>query len=597
MSFGIRTSRRSSLMRALGFLRPSWKIAVMAIFLTLITSLSNSIEPMVQKLAIDALTNKVDGIVQGLNKHQIIDVVVAVLGLLTIFRGGSGVWSSVLTGRLKLISNRSMVDQCVRNIYSQSLAFHRAARTGELMSRLDEGVNGFSTALSDIMINLLPNVLQLFCTLGFMLLMDIRLTLIVFVCAPLAACVSMISGKMAAARERKIVECKAENSAHFQEVLALAKTVKSFNQEETEHGRYLTLYDSVIALMMRGFVVDAFLVFIKNRIMDLARLAVLWYGFRLALDGDITVGTLVAFLGYASAIFGPMLGLMNASETLRKARVYCDEVYKIIDTPHTVSDRPGAQPLPAVKGAIQFDSVTFGYKQDRQVLKELNLNIEPGSMVALVGASGSGKTTIVDLINRFYDPQQGRILLDGVDLRDITQESLRSHIGMVLQDTGLFNTTIANNIAYSRPSASMEEIRHAAQAAAADLFITRKPDRYDTIVGEQGANLSAGERQRVAIARAILKDPQIYIFDEASSNLDAESEELISDIIDELARTKTVIVIAHRLSTVRHATKIIVLADGVVTEEGTHDELVAKRGQYYKLLMAQSGCTECPECP
>jgi ATP-binding cassette subfamily B protein len=582
-------------MRALGFLRPAWKTAALAVVLTLITSLSNSIEPMVQKIAIDALTSKIDSVVQGLTQHQIINVVVIVLAVLTIFRGGSGVWSSVLTGRLKLLSNRTMVDKAVRNIYSQSLSHHRGARTGEVMSKLEAGVNGFSSALSDIMISLLPNLLQLLCTLAFMLSMNLKMTLIVFVCAPLSALVSVMSGKLSAARQKKVLQGNADNSAHFQEVLTLAKTVKSFNQETAEHQAFIKQYDSVSALIMKGFVLDAVLAFVKNRIMDIARLAVLWYGFQLALDGQITVGTLVAFLGYASAIFGPMLGLMNASETLRTAKVFCDAVYEIIDAPLSVVDRKDAQTIASVQGTLELDAVTFGYKPDRPVLKSLSLKIEPGTLVALVGASGSGKTTIVDLINRFYDPQEGRILLDGIDLRDIKQESLRSHIGMVLQDTGLFNTTIANNIAYSHPDATQEQIEQAAKAAAADLFITRRPDRYDTIVGEQGGNLSAGERQRVAIARAMLKNPQIYIFDEASSNLDAESEELISGIIDELARTKTVIVIAHRLSTVRHADKIVVLGEGVVQEEGTHDQLVAKRGQYHKLLMAQASCADCPD--
>lgn len=590
------TPERSALLRALGLLKPAWKTAAWAIGLSLIVALATSVEPMVQKVIIDSLTGKVVSWGITLDKHQLILIVVGIMAGLTIFRGGSGIQSSILTGRLKILCNRYLVDQAVWTIFNQSLAYHRNARTGEVMSKLEGGVNGFSTAFSDIMINLVPNVLQLVCTLIFMVIMDVRLTLIVIVCVPLAASISMISGKLAAAREKLIIQGHADNSARFQEVLSLAKTVKAFGRERSEHDSFMNRYNGVGAVMMHGFVVDAWLAFCKNRIMDVARLVVLCYGAYLTLNGDITVGVLVAFLGYAGAIFGPMLGLMNASETMRKAKVYCESVFDIIDTPAAVVDRPEAKEIADVRGHIVFDEVCFGYIDDRLILQNINVEFKPGTMNALVGGSGSGKTTLIDMILRFFDPKCGRIFLDGTDLRDIKQESLRSHIGMVLQDTSLFNGTIAENIAYSRPDATQDEIEAAATSAAAHLFVLRKPDRYQTMVGEHGANLSAGERQRIAIARAMLKNPQIYIFDEPSANLDAESEELVSNVIEELAKTKTVIVIAHRLSTVRHADRILVLDSGQVCEQGTHEELIAKKGQYYKLLTTQGSGGICGPC-
>jgi ATP-binding cassette subfamily B protein len=583
-------------MKALGFLRPSWKPAVGAVVLTLITSGLNAVEPMVQKVLIDALTTNGRDLAQNLDITKVLLTVITIMAVLTIVRGAFGGWSNILTWRLKLTSNRYMLDAAARTIYNQSLSYHRSARTGAVMSNLDRGVNGFSSALSDIMITLMPNALFLICTFIFMLSMDVRLTMIALIFAPIPAGISVISGRLSAAREKKLVKYWADTYSRFQEGLVLAKTVKSFNLAKPEHERFMSSVDATHEMMSKGIFLDSTLAFLKNRVMDAARLCVLGYGAYLVGKGEISIGTLVAFLSYTGSLFGPMLGLMGMYETIRKAQVYCDTVYDIIDEPNSVPDRANAKDLAKVSGSIEFDEVNFGYQPEQPVLKSMSFKVEPGSMIALVGASGSGKTTVVDLINRFYDPQSGRVLLDGTDLRDLKQDAVRAQIGMVLQDTALFNDTIANNIASGKPDASPEEIEAAAKAAAADLFIIRKPNRYETIVGERGGDLSAGERQRVAIARAMLKNPQIYVFDEASSNLDAESEELISNVIEDLAKTKTVFVIAHRLATVRHANQILVLDSGKICEQGTHDELMAKRGQYYNLLSAQSPIMPCEPC-
>ncbi|HEY9776345.1 MAG TPA: ABC transporter ATP-binding protein [Planktothrix sp.] len=579
---------RSRILRALGFLSPYWKNVILILFLTLLTSAVNSVEPMVQKLLIDALTTGGSTVRYAQSLMGSVMLTIALLVLLAIARETVGGLSNYLSWRLRLRTNHKILDSAVGKIYSLSLSFHQNETIGSIMTRLDRGITGFSSVLFDITLTLLPSLLYLACTIVFMFMMDARLAWVALFFAPLPALIGIRSSKISAEREKQLLSRWMCIYSRFHEGLNLIKTVKSFLLENGEQKRFLNAVEDTNELVRSGVKIDAKYNFLKDICMDAGRLAVLSYGAYLIVHHEITIGTLVAFLAYTGSLFGPMLGLAGMYETLRKARVYVDTIFDIIDTADSVSDRTDAREMPTVRGAIEFDHVAFAYRGDRPVLKDTCFQVQPGSMVALVGPSGSGKTTIVDLLNRFYDPQIGRVLLDGVDVRELKQKSLRSHIGMVLQDTALFNDTIKNNIACARPDASDDEIARAARAAGADRFIEKKPEGYATQVGERGVLLSGGERQRIAIARAILKDPQIFIFDEASSNLDAESEELVQQAITELAKTKTVFVIAHRLSTIRKADLILVLRGGEIVEQGRHDELVEKGGLYHKLVAVQA---------
>jgi ABC-type multidrug transport system fused ATPase/permease subunit len=598
-----KTPDRARMLRALGFLRPRWKSAVTALILTLVVALANSVEPLLLKEVVNALTHghepgqtesfrgflvdlltRVTGLVKEVDAHQIAYVILGLLAGLYLVRGILLLWSTCLTSWLKLLCTRCMLDQAVYSIYHQSLAFHQSTRTGKIMSELDSGVTGFSEALSSIMITLLPYGAFLLCTGGFMAVMNFELTMVVVVCAPLAAVVSMYSGRLLAARQDQIKEQKAELNDQFQQVLVLSKPIISFNMQTSEYERFMSFLDGLLKVMWKREVLAAFLSFLKNRIMDVMRWFILFLGVILTLRGQITIGMLFAFYTYIKSLSDPMLGLLNASETFRLARMYCDTVYDIIDTPNSVVDRPGAVKLADARGVIEFEDVWFGYSGEQQVLKGISFTAKPGSLIAIVGPSGCGKSTIAGLIMRLYDPQGGRVLFDGKDLRDIEQESLREHISVVLQDTGLLSRSIAENIACGRPGATLSEIRRAAQAADADEFIMAKPGGYDNGVGEQGNSLSGGQRQRVAVARALMRDSEVMIFDEPTAALDPESESLVSSIIDELAKTKTVFVITHRLRTIEHADRIIVLEDGKICEHGRHDELVTNHGPYCKLL-------------
>jgi ATP-binding cassette subfamily B protein len=304
--------------------------------------------------------------------------------------------------------------------------------------------------------------------------------------------------------------------------------------------------------------------------------------------GEMTVGTLVAFLGYIGGLFGPVQGLTNTYQTLRRATVSLEAIFNILDADDVVADSPDAADVRPLRGEVEFRSVSFGYQPGSSVLRNINLTVRAGETVALIGPSGSGKSTLATLLQRFYRVTEGAITIDGVDIRGMAQHSLRSQIGVVFQDAHLFNDTVLANIAYGRPDATQEEVEMAARAAQAHGFIMDLPEGYETVVRERGSRLSVGERQRIAIARALLKNPPILILDEATSALDAESEHLVQRALKALLRGRTAFVIAHRLSTVRDADRIVVIKDGEIAEAGNHNELLAQGGYYASLLTKQT---------
>jgi ATP-binding cassette subfamily B protein len=366
-------------------------------------------------------------------------------------------------------------------------------------------------------------------------------------------------------------------------VLGGILVVKSFVMEEREKRRFMTGVADANQVVLRGVATDSKYAAARNGIITLARIVSLGLGGVLVMQGEIGVGTLVAFLAYLAGVFQPVQALTGMYQSLRRATVSGESVLSILESQVSFGDAPGAREVSALRGEVEFKDVSFGYRSDKALLEHIDFHVRPGSVIALVGPSGAGKSTLMALLQRLYAPTAGTILLDGQDVSELQQRSVRSQIGVVLQEGLLFSDSVRDNIAFGRPAATQSEIEAAARAANAHDFITALPNGYDTAVGERGSKLSGGERQRVAIARALLKDAPILVLDEATSALDAENEEKVQEALSRLTRGRTTFVIAHRLSTVIAADRILVLKDGGIAESGTHDELMRAGGYYASL--------------
>ncbi|MGC3997440.1 MAG: ABC transporter ATP-binding protein [Anaeromyxobacter sp.] len=469
------------------------------------------------------------------------------------------------------------------------LTFHRAEGVGAVMTRLDRSIQGLVGALADLAFNVAPAVVYLGLSVAVMLRLDWRLALAVLAFAPLPALIARVAAPMQTRRERGLLERWVHIYSRFNEVLSGIVTVKSFAMEDAEKKRFLDEVNSANEVVIRGVGVDSGVGAAQNLVQIGARVSALLLGGVLVLRGETTVGTLVAFLGYVGGLFGPVLGLSGVYKTLRTAQVSVEEVYGILDAQDSLGDAPDAQEVVGLRGEVAWEDVRFAYHRGGPPLLDgVTLRVKAGERVAIVGPSGSGKSTLVSLVQRFYDPDAGLVRVDGIDIRKLRQVSLRRQVGVVFQDSLLFNESVRANIAYGRPTASRAEIEAAARAANAHDFILRLPQGYDTVVGERGSRLSVGERQRVSIARTLLKDPAILILDEPTSALDAESEALVQAALDRVAAGRTALVIAHRLSTVVNADRIVVLRAGRIVEEGRHRELMSRGGYYAELVEKQT---------
>jgi ATP-binding cassette, subfamily B, bacterial len=382
---------------------------------------------------------------------------------------------------------------------------------------------------------------------------------------------------------------ESELASVVQESIASVRVVKAFAREDFEEERLDHESRDSVNLSLQARSVKARLSPLVDVIVAAGTCLVLWFGVRLVLAGSLTSGALLVFVLYLGKMYKPMKDLSKMSDTWSKAVISFERIGEILGIEDQVRDASGARPAPPLRGHIEFSHVRFGYTPAEIVLNDINLVVEPGQRVALVGLTGSGKSTLIGLIARMYDPLQGRIAIDGRDIRDYTVASLRRQVSFVLQESVLFRATIAQNIAYGKPGATREEIVRAARLANAEEFILRMPQGYDTLVGERGDTLSGGQRQRIAIARAIVRDAPILLLDEPTAALDAQSEALIFDALSRLTEGRTSITIAHRLSTVRRADVIVLLQNGVIAERGTHDELVAADGLYARLCRLQFG--------
>jgi ATP-binding cassette subfamily B protein len=552
---------------------------VLILGLTVSVAAVSATEPLLLKYLVDTLGGP----------HWLQHLLIGVGGLLGIclVREGLDALSGWLTWRQRLRMHYGILDAAVGRLHALSVTFHTGEPSGALMTRLDRGIQGIVAAFSALVFGLLPSVMFLGLSAVLMLRLDWRLSLPLLILAPLPTIIGAWAAPAQTARDRKLLDRWARIYGRFNEVLGGMATVKSFAMEDHERRRFMSQVGEANDLVSNGVGFDSRITAAQRLTTGVTRVIVIGYGSLLIVRGEMTVGTLMAFLGYLGGIMGPMQGLTGLYQTMHRASVSLDAVFSIIDADAKVQDAPGAPALERIHGEVVFDRVCFGYRGEA-LLKDISLHIAPGETVALVGPSGAGKSTLTALLQRLHDPDSGVVRVDGIDLRHIQQASLRRHIGVVMQDALLFHDTIQANIAYGRQEASDAEIENAARAANAHDFIARLPNGYETEVGPRGARLSAGQRQRIAIARALLKNPEIVILDEATSSLDAESEALVQQALERLLVGRTTVVVAHRLSTVVRADRILVLRDGRINEWGTHADLMASGGYYRSLVELQT---------
>jgi len=492
------------------------------------------------------------------------------------------------------VSQRIITDfrkSLFRHLQQLSLNFFAKRRTGELVSRLMNDVGVIQHTFTEMPIDSAKHLVTIIGGIGFLLVMNWQLCLLILLLLPLLAVVARLFGRGLKALSTLIQDRTAALTTLIEEVISGIRVVKSFVQTGREEGRFKVSVEALMSTALRRAAILAVFIPTITLLTFSMAIAVLWYGGKQVIEGTMSPGDLFAFVLFAGILIGPFGSAARLFAQIKETQGAMTRVFELLDSQPEIRNVPNATILSHIEGAIKFDRVGFAYDPRHQVLSSVSFTVQPGERIALVGPTGSGKTTIINLLHRFYDPTIGTIFIDGQDLRTLHLERFYSQIALVPQETILFGDTILENIRYGRAGASEKDVQVASEGANADEFIQTLPDGYQTQVGEKGVNLSGGQRQRIAIARAFLKNPRILIMDEATSALDSQSERLVQSALDRLMEGRTTLIIAHRLTTVRMADRIVVIKKGTIIEEGPHHQLLEQKGFYhhlYTLRMVES---------
>jgi ATP-binding cassette subfamily B protein len=578
-------------------LQPHWKGLFLGLLAVAAETMAGLLEPWPLKVVLDSVLHtkkspdwlsRFIGATSGLDNLAVLRfTALAVILIAAIGAIGTYVEKQTITA----VGQRVM-HELRRTFYwliqLLSMVYHDNKRTGDMISTVTNDIDSIQSAVSSGVLDALYYSLTLIGMIAIMFYLNWRFTLVALSVIPALFLVVYTFTKRIKKASRALRKKEAEMVSTLQEVLSSIRIVKAFGREEYEQKRFEEESIESVDLALQARNIKAKLAPGVEIIVACGTALVLWFGARQVLSGALTPGVLVVFFLYLGKMYKPMRELSKMSDTYSKAMIGWERIKDFLSIDLQVRDLPGAQTAPNFKGTIELEHVSFGYLPGRLVLKDLSLQVKPGQVAALVGATGSGKSTLISLIPRFYDPQSGAVKIDGVDVRKYKRKTVRQQISLVLQDTLLFRASIAQNIAYGKPEATHSEIVEAARLANADEFIDRLPEGYDTMIGERGVTLSGGQRQRIAIARAIIRNSPILILDEPSTGLDAASEKLVLEGLERLMENRTTIMVAHRLATIQKADVIFVLRDGAIVERGRHEELLAANGLYAQFYHLQS---------
>ena len=576
--------------------RSHWQALTLALLAVLGETIADVLEPWPIKIVVDnvlqtkRLPARVEAIVALFPHNAFATLNFALAGVLLIAVVGavSSYSEKFLTTSVAQWVAHDLRRMVYQRIQRLSLAEHGESRTGDLLTRVTSDIDAVQDFITSALLGIVINILTLTGMLGVMFYMNWRFTLIGLSVAPVMFLVVYVYTKRIKKASRLVKKRESELMSGVAEVLTSIQVVQAFAREDYEDRRFDWESRQNVAAGLRARSMKARLSPMVDLLVAVGTCLVLGVGARLVLAGGFSTGDLIIFIFYLGKTYKPMRDLSKMTNTVSKATISFERIQELLDMESRVRDMPGARMAPAFTGLIEFDHVSFSYDGTTPILKDVSVRMEPGQVAAIVGPSGMGKTTIAGLIPRFFDPQSGRITIDGTDIREFTLKSLRDQVSFVLQDTLLFRGTIWENIAYGKPDAEVEDTVRAAELANAHEFIVKMPESYATMVGERGVTLSGGQRRRIAIARAIVRDSPILILDEPTAGLDAASERFVTQALERLMKGRTSIVIAHHLSTIRNADVIFVVKNAEVVERGTYDELLAKGGVFAELHAIQS---------